>query len=154
MEWIGILTCLGILSSIFWGSFALVRIKDVRVKRVISTLEWLALNAGERRNDRWAMALETVRGVWSETSWVFSSSFSQYLSLVWNAKFRDLYWANRFGQELYSLSLSLFPSERLEREREVESERFHLIIQHVNDFTNIARIILSPKQERRNRDEI
>jgi hypothetical protein len=117
----------------------------------------LAVNTPERRGQQdqyWMSALQSVRRTWDEANWIFSSSFSQYLPLVWNASFQDLYWANRFGEELYRFSLFLVPRDRFDEERQAEVARLQLIARHIQDFNNLARAVLLAPQKRKMRDEI
>ncbi len=150
MHWVGILvTSLGML-CVIWLTYAIVRFKHVRVKRVLVTLEWLALTPKpaerQRPEDFLSGALQDVRDTWKRVQWVFGTGFHNYLFLVWNASSRDLYWANRFGAELVRLSQSLLPSDRFAEEYPEQRERYRLIAQHIWDFDKLAGHILLPRK--------
>lgn len=148
MAYVGILSALGGLFMVLWVSYIIVRVKHNRMIRMISTLEWLALQSLQTRNDELGKSLEMVRDTWERTYSLFRSSFSKYISLVWNARFQELYLANRFGDELYNLSMSpIAPTKDFDEHPQVD-HCTAIIARHVNDFNRLARLVLQKANNR------
>lgn len=158
MAWVGMLSSVGLIFGLVWVSYAVLRLKDVRLRRVLGTLEWLALQAGEPRergaHDELAQALSSVRNTYQQAERVFHADFRSYLLLAWNATFQELYWANRFGDELRDLALSLLPPPRSQEPGQWEQERLRIIARHVLDFNALASKILLRGAERSDVSEI
>ena len=146
MAYVGVLFAAGALICLFPICAVIVRFKDLRMRRVLGSLEWLATNAPGRwegaNNQRENFHREETspRTVWERAKPLFHAPASKYLSLVWNAKLHDLYWANRFGAELQRLALSPLPQEPGNNE---PRERQSIVRTHIRDFVLIAQRLLA-----------
>lgn len=143
MAYVGILGAGGGLVCLVLICVTIVRFKELRMRRVFGTLEWLVTNVSPvlARRDQDIHPLEMdsgTRQAWDRAQAVFDLPLSGYVRLIWNANFRDLYWANRFGAELYRLSLFPLPIDPERRRGPGEEERRHIVSTHVRDFVLIA----------------
>jgi hypothetical protein len=144
MAYSGVFATAGLLICLPLVCLVVVRFKDLRMRRVLGILEWLAINATGRDDRSMPVAnLETAR-VWHDAQWIFSSRMPTYFRLVWNAQLRDLYWANRFGSELQRLSL--FPLRQLRQDEELMWHREEAVSVHIRDFLILADTLLRKKQ--------
>jgi len=142
MEFSGILGTAGLLICLPLVWLAIIRFKDLRVRRILGTLEWLAINTGDRSDRNIPMPDLGAAETWGRAHWVFASSLPAYMRLVWNARLRDLYWANRFGAELQRLSLFPVPYETLRRDEDAGRRREQIISVHIRDFLILAQAVL------------
>lgn len=153
MFWVGILaTSCGML-SIVWICYVVIRLKHVQLRRMLVTLEWLALTRANRDREEQGQnpveaALIQAEHTWDEVQILFQSGHLDYIKLVWNAPLRELYWSNRFGAELYRLSQSLLPVDRRFDDHPEANQRAYLIAQHISDFVDRARAIFAPMPRR------
>jgi hypothetical protein len=156
MTYVGILATAGALICLPLLCLAFVRFKELRMRRVLGTLEWLATNLPDQRRrsetmERRSFHDGSVHQAWEDAHRVFRMSLMRYLGLVWNATLQDLYWANRFGAELQRLSLYPLPTVD---QREHQSERHDVVRTHIRDFVLIVDrlVCIDRKRLHRNHD--
>jgi hypothetical protein len=135
--WIGMAATGGLILCAGAILVAFMRFKELRMRRVIAVLEWLATNGpSPLAQDRPGREFELDLGVKVSYAWgrleplFHDKGRTSYFRLVWDASLRDLYWANRFGSELQRLSLFPLPSEVQVR----SEERGHIVATHIRDF--------------------
>jgi hypothetical protein len=143
MAYVGILGTAGTLICLPLVWIAYVRFKELRMRRMLSTLEWLATNSPDERkqadaNERGFLKDNSPQQAWKDAQWIFHSSLKRYVGLVWRATLQDLYWANRFGAELQRLSLYPLPSFEVRENQRAYAERQELVRTHIRDFVLIA----------------
>jgi hypothetical protein len=139
--YLGILATAGSLLSLVALCIPLLRFKELRMRRALAVLEWLATNTptdAEPNSDRFAEEARWLSPLhtWGRIQPLFDSSTREYLRLVWNASLRDLYWVNRFGYELQRLSLFPLPPPR---DLEITEHRRQGAVRiHIRDFLIIV----------------
>ncbi len=153
MEYAGILVAGGGLICLVLLCVTIVRFKELRLQRVLGILEWLVTNvpppvSHRNQDDSFLEGDLGVHRAWHLAQFLFELPLRGYVRLVWNANSQDLYWANRFGAELYRLSLFPLPPDPERRRAPGEEERRQIVATHVRDFVLIAHRLLQTIGER------
>ena len=151
MPMIGMLICICVAFAICIAIHLRTRFRDINVRSVISSLEWLATQEVEPRDldrDRdsnrgiFYWELEKSRKLYLKVSKIyFSQSFFNYCIRINRISGVELHWANRFAAELRSFSMTLLQSSR-ESNLDIREDRSHMIGRHISDFNKAASIVL------------
>lgn len=159
MAYVGILATAGALICLPLLCLAFVRFKELRMRRVLGTLEWLVTNLPDERKRSENMERPTFRDgsvheAWDDAQRIFHLSLLRYLALVWDATLQDLYWANRFGAELERLSLYPLPTADQREHERARNEHHGVVRTHIRDFVLIVNRLVRVDREshRRNHD--
>jgi hypothetical protein len=100
MVYLAVLIGAGGAISLSIAGLVMLRFKELRVQRVVTSLEWLATNT--RSGD--ALML------WERAS-SRQLDVGSYMRVIWHASFEDLRMAGRLGAKLQRLSLFPLPDE-------------------------------------------
>jgi hypothetical protein len=136
MAYVGVLASAGGLVCLTLFCIVILRFKELRLRRIMSSLEWLATNLPERWRQ---FDGPSVAEAWRRTQPLFEASVTHYLGLVWNARLYDLYWGNRFGAELQRLSLYPLPQDV---QGDAVHQRHQVVLTHIRDLVIIAYRVL------------